>query len=285
MLVFQLGLLLCLLLICSLAPGSYCVRKLPWSPLEKLSGGVGLSLVLLYLASWGVYCLSPRGAGGTTVQTGAFVAVSLICVLLGILARKDLAGLIRSFRVRRAVLGYAFLLLWTVVNLAMIRNYSGLDWGGDWSEHFQRSLFFLHRFPAHTPILGGYELPARPPMMNVLAAFFLAQAQDRFELFQVASAFLNTSVLVGVGVVGERDFMGSAHLTLMPMEVLGLSLIAAAFPWRRLAAIAIVAGCFVDFSLGVFLQARLEAFENTPQRTVFTTGLNLGRAPGRRSRR
>ena len=64
MLVFQLGLLLCLLLICSLAPGSYCVRKLPWSPLEKLSGGVGLSLVLLYLASWGVYCLSPRGAGG-----------------------------------------------------------------------------------------------------------------------------------------------------------------------------------------------------------------------------
>jgi hypothetical protein len=70
--------------------------------------------------------------------------------------------------------------------------------------------------------------------------------------------------------------MGSAHLTLMPMEVLGLSLIAAAFPWRRLAALAIVAGCLVDFSLGVFLQARLEALENTPQRTVFTSGLNLG---------
>ena len=40
MLVFQLGLLLCLLLICSLAPGSYCVRNLPWSPLEKLAGAV-----------------------------------------------------------------------------------------------------------------------------------------------------------------------------------------------------------------------------------------------------
>jgi 4-amino-4-deoxy-L-arabinose transferase-like glycosyltransferase len=58
-------------------------------------------------------------------------------------------------------------------------------------EHFQRSLFFLHRFPADTPILGGYQLPARPPMMNVLEAFFLAQTQDRFALFQVASAFLN----------------------------------------------------------------------------------------------
>src|ERR1035437_2680845 len=129
MLVFQLGLLLCLLLICSLAPGFYCVRKLPWSPMEKLAGGVGLSLVLLYLASWGIYGFSPRGAGGTTVQTGAFVAVSLICVLLGILARNDLSGLLRSLRVRRVVLGYTFLLLWTVVILAMIRNYSGLDWG------------------------------------------------------------------------------------------------------------------------------------------------------------
>src|ERR1019366_9442740 len=109
---------------------------------------------------------------------------------------KDFAGLFRSFRVRRAVSGQAFLLLWAMVMLAMIRHYSGLGWGGDWLEHFQRSLFFLHRFPANTPILGGYELPARPPMMNVLAAFFLAQTQDRFALFQMASAFFNVLVFL-----------------------------------------------------------------------------------------
>jgi hypothetical protein len=510
MLVFQLGLLLCLLLVCSFAPGFYCVRRLPWSPVEKLCGGAGLSLVLLYLAAWGIYCFIPSGA------SGAFAAVSLICVLLGILARKDLSGLLRSFRVRRVVVGYAFLFLWTMVILAIIRNYSGLGWGGDWLEHFQRSLFFLHRFPAHTAMLGGFELPARPPMMNVLAAFFMAQTQDRFELFQVASAFLNTlvflpcclmlpalglarrprilplvalfafspvvmenatytwtkslsaffvvlafwfylagcrkndrvrmaaaflalsagllvhysagpycvllgldyllrvfwkrprkwrelaaivvpcalllatwfawsvavygigvtfqsntsvtfarqyrgnnlvkiganlvdsvvpyllrsglaytdqpnpagilrdnafafyqmnlifgmglaggpfvlwllwgflrrrsararewrfwrvwipcCVIVGIAVVGERDHYGSAHLTLIPLEMLGLSLIAAAFPWPRAAVVAIVAGCLVDFSLGVFWQARVEALENTPQRTVFTAGLNL----------
>ena len=519
MLVFQLGLLLCLLLVCSLAPGFYCVRRLPWSPLEKLCGGVGLSLVLLYLASWGIYHFSPRAASGAAVATPAFVALSLVCVLLGILARKDIHALLRSFRVRRAVLGYAFLLLWTVVILAIIRNYSGLGWTGDWLGHFQRSLFFLHRFTADTPLLGGAQLPSRPPMMNVLVAFFLAQTGDRFELFQVASAFLNLllflpcclmlpalgltrrprtlplvalfacspvvmenatyswtkslsafyvvlafwfylaarrkndrlrmaaaflalsagllvhysagpyvlllgldyllrvfrkrprkwrelaaivvpcglllatwfawslavfgptattqsntsvtsareypgnnlvkiganlldsivpyvlrsgltytdqpnpagvlrdnafgfyqvnlifsmglvggpfvlwllwgflrrrapglpewrfwrvlipcAVLVGIAVVGERDLMGSAHLTLIPLEVLGLSLIAAAFPWKRVAAIAIVAGCIVDFSLGVFLQARVEALENTPQRTVFNAGLNLAYA-------
>ena len=511
MLVFHLALLLCLLPLCSLAPGFYCLRKLPWSPLEKLCGSVALSLVLLYLASWGIYCFVPRGASGPL-----FAAVPLLCVVLGILARQDLSRLLRSFRVRRVVLGFAFLLLWTVVMLAMIRNYSGLGWFGDWLEHFQRSLFFLHRFPADTPIVMGYRLPARPPMMNVLAAFFLAQTQDRFELFQVASAFLNllmflpcclmlpalglarrprilplvalfacspvvmenatytwtkslstffvvlafwfylagwrkngrlrmaaaflalsagllvhysagpyclllglhyllrvfwkrprkwrelaavvvpcalllatwfawsiavygpsvtfqssTSVtfarqyqgnnlakiganlfdsivpyvlrsgltysgqlnpagvlrdnafgfyqvnlifgmglvggplvlwllwgfvrrpsararewpfwrllipcciIVGVAVVGERDPFGSAHLTLIPLEVLGLSLIAAAFPWRRVAAIAVVAGCIVDFSLGVFLQARVEALANTPRRTVFAAGLNL----------
>ena len=37
MLVFQLGLLLCLLLVCSFVPGFYCVRKLPWSPLDRKS--------------------------------------------------------------------------------------------------------------------------------------------------------------------------------------------------------------------------------------------------------
>ena len=514
MLPFHLALLFCLLVVCSFAPGFYCVRRLPWSPLEKLCGAIGLSLVLLYLAAWGIYCFSPRGAGGTAVQTGAFVVVSLLCVLLGILARKDIHALIRSFRVRRAVSGQAFLLLWAMVILAMIRLYSGFDWGGDWFEHFQRTLFFLHRFPADTPIVGGYRLPARPPMMNVLVAFFLAQTQDRFELFQGASAFLNLllflpcclmlpalglarrprtlplvalfafspvvmenamytwtkslsvffvvlafwfylagwrkndrlrmaaaflalsagllvhysagpyclllgfdyllrvfwkrprkwrelagivvscglllatwfawsaalygprvtfqsntsvtaarryqgnnlsriganlvdtivpyvlrggltytaqsnpagvlrdnafglyqvnlifgmglvggpfavwllwrfvrrrapavrewrfwrvlipcSVIVGIAAVGERDHFGSAHLTLIPLEVLGLSLIAAAFPWRRVAAIAVVAGCIVDFSLGVFLQARVEALENTPQRTVFTAAV------------
>jgi hypothetical protein len=484
--------------------------------MEKLSGGIGLSLVLLYLASWGIYHFSPRAASGTAVATGAFVAVSLVCVLLGILARKDIYALLHSLRVRRAVLGYAFLLLWTLVILAIVRNYSGLGWTGDWLGHFQRSLFFLHRFPADTPLLGGAQLPSRPPMMNVVVSFFLAHTQDRFDLFQVASAFLNLllflpcclmlpalglarrprilplvalfasspvvmenatyswtkslsaffvvlafwfylaalrkkdrvrmaaaflalsagllvhysagpyvvllglhyllrvfrtrprkwrelaaivvpcglllatwfawslaaygptvtfqsntsvtsareyrgnnllkiggnlvdsivpyvlrnglayteqanpagvlrdnafgffqvnlifsmglvggpfvvwllwrflrrrsaavpewrfwrvlipcAVVVGIGVVGERDLFGSAHLTLIPLEVLGLSLVAAAFPWRRAVALAIVAGCIVDFALGVFLQARVEALENTPQRTVFTAGLNL----------
>jgi hypothetical protein len=79
--------------------------------------------------------------------------------------------------------------------------------------------------------------------------------------------------VVGVAVFGERDRFGSAHLTLLPLEVLGLSLIAAWFPWRRKVAMWILAGCVIDFGLGVLLQAHVEGLENTPTRTVFTAAV------------
>jgi hypothetical protein len=81
-------------------------------------------------------------------------------------------------------------------------------------------------------------------------------------------------VVAGIAVVGERDNIGVAHLTLIAIEALGVTLIAASFPWRRWTAIFLIAGCVADFSLGVFLQARVESFDNTPQKTVFE-GFNL----------
>jgi len=508
MLAAELGLTLLLLAVCSFVPGFMAVRRLSWNPLEKLCGSVALSLTVLYLVCFGAYCFAP---GSLTAICRAFAAAS---VLLGLLAWKDIRRLVRSYGARQALAGYGFLLAWTLTILSMIRNYSGVGWTGDWAEHFQRTLFFLHRFPVHTPITGGYKFPARPPMMNLLGAFFLAQTADRFEIFQLAFAFLNlllflpccltlralikkrsarvlplvalfamnpmlmenatyawtkaltvffvvfalwlylaglrkndgvrlvaaflalaagllvhysagpyiaflalhylirvfpkrphklrefaviggacglllatwfgwsiavygihdtfasnTSVtsgaqypgsalvkiggnlldtavpaifrnpdalsmfdqpntagklrdnffaiyqtnlifgmgliggpfafwlfcramrragrevrfwlylapfvvVAGIAVVGERDYIGVAHLTLIAIEALGVTLIAASFPWRRWMAVFLIAGCVVDFSLGVFLQARVESFDNTPQKTVFE-GFNL----------
>jgi hypothetical protein len=183
--VLQIAVVLALLIVCGFAPGFFLVRRLRWSPMEKLCSSIGLSLILVYLTTWTYYCFVPNAG------VWAYAGVSAISVALGVIAWKDIAHLVRSFRVRQALFGYAFLLAWTLVILGMIRVYSGAGWGGDWAEHFQRTLFFLHRFPVRTPILGGYELPARPPLMNVLAAFFLAQTQDRFEIFQIVFTFLN----------------------------------------------------------------------------------------------
>jgi hypothetical protein len=185
MLALQILLVMILLIVCGFAPGFFLVRRLRMSPMEKLCGSIGLSLILLYLVTWEYFCLVPDAG------VVAYAAVPAVSLALGFLARRDFATFLRSPRVRRALLGYSFLFVWTVLILCMIRVYSGAGWSGDWAEHFQRTLFFLHRFPAQTPIIGGYQLPARPPLMNVLAAFFLAQTQDLFEIFQVVFTFLN----------------------------------------------------------------------------------------------
>jgi 4-amino-4-deoxy-L-arabinose transferase-like glycosyltransferase len=95
----------------------------------------------------------------------------------------------------------------------MIRVYSGAGWIGDWLEHFQRCLFFLWRFPVHTTINTRYPLPARPPLMNVLGAFFMGQAGDRFEEFQLVFLFLNllpflACCLLMPALAGKRKRLG-----------------------------------------------------------------------------
>jgi hypothetical protein len=190
MLLSQLGLLLLLLPICSFAPGFFFIRKLRWNPLEKLCASIGLSLVLLYLASWGIYCAGARG-NGIPVHRLPYAIVALICMAMAALSGKDIVRLLRATPVKRALAGFGFLCLWTAVLTAVIRNFSGALWFGDWLEHFQRSLFFLHHFPANLVIFPGYPLPARPPMMNVVTAFFLALTSDRFEIFQTVFVFLN----------------------------------------------------------------------------------------------
>ena len=172
-----------LLVVCTFAPGYFFVRRLRWSPMEKLCGGAALSLILLWLAAWGLYVAGAPPA--------ASYAVSAVCLGLGAACWRDLRRLISVARVRHALLGFAFLLGWTLLALCVIRVYSGAGWKSDWLEHFQRTLFFAGRFPTDTPILGDYLLPARPPAENVLAGFFLNQTADRFELFQIAFAFLN----------------------------------------------------------------------------------------------
>jgi hypothetical protein len=115
----------------------------------------------------------------------------VVCLILGVRARHDWRRLLGCRTVRGALAAYSALFLWTLVMLGVIRHYSGAAWVCDWVEHFHRSLFFLHHFPKNVQIQCGFELPARPPMMNLLGAFFLAQTGDRYELFQITFAFLN----------------------------------------------------------------------------------------------
>jgi hypothetical protein len=181
------------MIVCSFAPGFFFLRRLQWTPMEKLCGSVGASLILCYLFFVAVYLLSQEGRDIPRPLLSCFSACSLA---LGVLARRDIARLFHSFPVRQTLQAFCFLLLWTFLVLLMIRNYSGTNWLGDWLEHFQRTLFFVHHFPKSSPIVFGYQLSARPPAMNELAAFFLGQLTDRFEVFQAIFGFLNLLIFL-----------------------------------------------------------------------------------------
>jgi hypothetical protein len=181
---FQLVLTLVALLVCSFAPGFFFLRRMRWSAMERLCGSVGLSLALVWLVGWTLYLTGLNG-------DRACFALTASCALLGILARRDIGRLFRAVRVRQTAFGWAFLLFWTLLVLSIIRHYSGAGWRGDWLEQFNRSLFFLHHFPKDSEMFGGYRITSRPPGLNVIAAFTMAQAGDRFEIFQVTYTFLN----------------------------------------------------------------------------------------------
>jgi len=182
--------LLLLLPLCTFAPGFWLVRRFRWTPIETLCGSVGLSLILLYLAAGILYVFARQH------QTAGYFAVSALCAVAALASWRDIARLWRSLRVRRTLVAFGFLLLWTLTVLSMIRVYSGGTWMGDWLEHFQRCLYFLQGFPLHTAIFENYQLPARPPLMNLVGAFFLGQTADRFELFQLIFTFLNLLVFL-----------------------------------------------------------------------------------------
>jgi hypothetical protein len=220
MLALEVLLVLVLLVVCGFAPGFFFIRRLRWSPMEKLCGSIGASFALLYLVFGTIYCLSPSGTWAQMeMQTSIFTLVSAASVALGFAARRDIVRLFASFRVRQALAGFCFLLVWTFLMLAMIRNYSGGSWYGDWLEHFQRSLFFLNRFPTDTPILDWYQLSARPPAMNIVAAFFLAQTRDRFELFQVIFAFLNLLMFLPCCLIMPA-LVGARRTSVLPLVAL-----------------------------------------------------------------
>ena len=233
MLALELILTFGLLVVCSFAPGFFFVRRFRWTPLEKLCGSVGLSLIMLFLAFWLVYLLTE----GNDSERAPFLCISAVCLGLGIAARKDVAQLCHARPVRQAVAAYGFLLLWMVLILCMIRNYSGGLWFGDWLEHFQRGLFFLHHFPRRTVIFGNYGLPARPPMMNVLGAFFMAQSEDRFEIFQLVFPFLNLLVFLPCCLIMPA-LAGAGRRCILPLVCLfALNPVAiqnATYTWTKL---------------------------------------------------
>ena len=172
-----------LLLVCSIAPGLWAVRRLKWSPLEKLCGAMGFSFVATYLASFRLFCAD--------VGPGAYWLTSLIFAVIGIANWRQAAVFLRRSQSRRAIIAFCVVLAWDFLHLAMVRNMGGGTWSGDWYEHYDRTRYFVHQLPNDFYYAYLYLLPVRPPMMNVMAAYFCRQTGMGFAQFSLVFSFLN----------------------------------------------------------------------------------------------
>jgi len=152
-----------------------------------MCAALGLSLVILYVSSFAIFALD--------LPPSAYFVVSAVCLCLLGASFRDVTRLVEHRRVRRQLAAFVFLFLWAVGLLSLVRHYSGGVWAGDWVEHYQRTLFFLDHPPRDTMFIGLYLLPARPPLMNLVAAHFLAQVGRGYDVFQIVLLFLNLLIV------------------------------------------------------------------------------------------
>jgi hypothetical protein len=173
-------------LLFSFGPGFFFLRRLRWSPLEKIAGSIAVSLILLGGLTFGVYRAGLPSASyyGITVIAGALTLASL----------RDAWKLLRAPRVSRTLAPFGLLVVWTLGAQSLVRHYSGGDWCCDWVEHYQRTLFFLERWPKDFRFIGRYLVTARPPLMNLVGAYFLGNAGREFALYQIVFSLLNLLV-------------------------------------------------------------------------------------------
>ena len=192
--------LLVLFAVYSVGPGLFFLRRTRLGPGEKLVASVGLSYLLVYLLSFGWYL--------TRLGERWHVGVSLICLGLTLACGRTRSGLFRHRQVRRMLAAFGLFLVWGLLLLSFVRHYGGGTWSGDWIEQYQRTIFFLHRRPLDTLMIGTFPLPARPPMMNLIAASLLAQIAPQYDVFQLVYLFLNAMVFLPACLIA-RDLVAA----------------------------------------------------------------------------
>lgn len=180
---FQFVAVLLLLIVCSLGPGLVLLRSMRCSPVERLCLAVAVSIVILYLIAFAIYIFE--------LPTPSFFAVSAFSAICLIGSIDELKSIWRSRYARHTIFAFLFLFVWALLHLAITRHYSGGGWAGDWVEHHQRTSFFVDHLPLGTQFINQYQLPARPPLMNLVTGIFTSQVGSDFWLFQVVMTWLN----------------------------------------------------------------------------------------------
>jgi hypothetical protein len=239
-------LLIPLVLAFAIGPGLVFVRRLRWAPLEKIAGAIALSLILIFVLAFAVYV--------TGAPKSAYWGIFAVLAALTIASARDFWKLAGHRGPRTALAAFAGLVAWTLGAQALIRHYSGADWCCDWVEHYQRSRFFLDRWPADFLFIGRYPLTGRPPFMNVVAGYLLGIVNEQFWAYQIVFSLLNLLAFFPCCLLARQFSPGARRLPVFVAIFLGANpmfFVNTTFAWTK-----VLAAFYVLLAVWFFMAGR-----------------------------
>jgi len=224
------------------------VARLMLDPAEKICATAVLSLLGTYLAAFAIYVLG--------LPATAFWALPGLAFIGLITSRRLLVALLGDPDAQAMLIGQLLLAGWCVGWLACVASYSGGGWTADWFEHWERTLFFLGRWPHDFKFLGFAALPARPPLANLVTGALLSVSGVNFAGYQLITTLLNSLVFLPAALLARRFWPrpGSGRIVIAVLTVLLMlnpSFVEnATFAWTKL-----IAAFFILSGLYFFLRA------------------------------
>lgn len=170
--------------------------RLALDPAEKLCATAVLSLLGAYLLAFAIYLLG--------LPATAFWALPVLASAGLVAGRRTLRGTLADLDVRGMLMGLVLGALWCVGWLTLVVSYSGGGWASDWYEHWERTRFFLERWPVGTKFLGVYQLPARPPLANLVTGALLGPTGATFAGYQLVTTLLNCLAFLPAALLARR---------------------------------------------------------------------------------
>src|SRR5271170_3715246 len=241
--------LVCILLVLGVAFGISLnfVGLFRFSLAESVVAGAALSLIAAWGIAWAVFISGAPLWGYALLPLVAAAGIALTSASL-----RGAAGIVRDPGARELVFGQLIVTGWCVGWLGFVRSHSGGAWTGDSYEHWERALFFLHRWPAYRLFIDQFEMPARPPLANVLTAAFMQMTRIDYAHYQLITTVLCSLAYLPVGLLAGR-FGGrrAARIAAVLVMLNPLFLQNATYPWTKLLAV-----FFILTGLYFFLRVR-----------------------------
>ena len=258
--------LVCLLLVLGVAFGLSrpFIDRFRLAPAETVVAGAALSLIAAWAIAWAVFVTGFPLWGYWLLPALAAAGLAF--------GWRGAARLGADPAARDLMAGQLIVTAWCVAWLSFVRSHSGGAWMGDWLEHWQRALFFLRDWPRDTPFIDIFEMPARPPLANVLTAAFMEVTRADYAHFQVIMAALCSLAYLPVGLLAGRFGGGrSGRVAAVILMVNPLFLQNATYPWTKLPAVFFILG-------GLYFFLRVRDGDALSGRAAVVCALLLGGA-------